>query len=69
MEEYSEKTFCIDLISDFYNTSNPFKIIEKSKEDLNIILEPSEVMDYLGYEEDWEKESRFIQMKDIFYES
>lgn len=66
MQEYTEKTFCIDLISDFYKTSNPFKIIEKAKEDLDIILQPSEVMDYLGYEEDWEKESRYVQMKDIF---
>ena len=68
MQEYTEKTFCIDLISDFYKTSNPSIIIEKSKEDLDINLTHSDILDYLEYEEDYEKESRYVQMKDIFYE-
>lgn len=66
MQKYSEETFSIDLISDFYNTINPLKIIKLCKEDLNIDLKISEVLDYLSLEEDTERESRYIQMKDIF---
>lgn len=66
MQGYSEKTFSIDLVSDFYQTTNPLKIIKLCKEDLNIDLKMSEVLDYLNLEEDTEKESRYVQMKDIF---
>ena len=66
MQQYSENTFSIDLVSDFYQTTNPLKIIKKCKEDLDIDLKMSEVLDYLNLEEDTEKESRYVQMKDIF---
>ena len=68
MQEYSEKSFCIDLISDYYKTSNPEKISNLIMQDLNIEVSKNEVIDYLNYQEDYEKKSRFVQMKDIFYE-
>lgn len=66
IREYSEKTFCIDLISDFYQTVNPKKIIKFAKKDLDMTLTTGEILDYLYLEEDLEKENRFIQMKQIF---
>ena len=68
MKEYSEKSFCIDLISDYYKTSNPEEISQLIERDLNIRVTRNEVVDYLNYQEDYEKESRSIRMKDIFYE-
>lgn len=66
MDYYTEKTFCIDLISEHYKTVNPEKIVQLCKEILDVELKISDVLDYLNLTEDFEKESRFIQMKDIF---
>lgn len=63
---YNEKTFSIDLISDAYKTTNPFEICKYAKSDLNIDLTISEIIDYINYEEDFEKESYTISMKHIF---
>lgn len=63
---FSEKSFSIDLISDAYNTVDPVLISKKLKEDLNINLSPNEILDYLNYTEDYEKESYTISMKYIF---
>lgn len=66
MTEFTEKTFAIDLISDFHKTSDPNIIKYKVKEDLDIDLTISEIIDYLNREDDYEMESRYVQMKDIF---
>lgn len=60
---YNEKILAIDLIQDQYNNLNPFEIIQKAKEDLNIILTIQDICDYLQVSEDFEKESRKIEVE------
>lgn len=63
---YNEKTFCIDLIMEHYNTENPFTIVEKAREDLDIDVTISDVLTVLGYTEDFEQESHRVSMAEIF---
>ena len=65
---YSEKGACIDLILDSYKGLNPFEIVQKAKEDLDIVITTSEVFDYLQVEEDLESESRKVQLNIDSYE-
>lgn len=66
MNEFTEETFAIDLLSDFHKTTNPETIKEKALEDLDLELTISQIKDYLNREDDYEMESRYVQMKDIF---
>lgn len=68
MIPYSEKRICIDLILDTYNTSNPFEIIQKAKDDLDIKLTFSDVIDYITATEDFEMESIKIEKNFSNYE-
>lgn len=45
---YDEKNFSIDLISDAYNTKDPFIIVEKVKEDLDVNVTIRQVIEQLN---------------------
>ena len=49
-----------------YGDISPVQICVKSKEELDIIITPSEVMDYLNISEDFEKESWRVHSNEIF---
>lgn len=66
---YSKVSFAIDLIMDFYETTNPIIIAEKAKEDLDVSLTIHQVEDYLDInrKEDYEKESKFVEYYQTYY--
>lgn len=59
---YNEKILAIDLITDNYKNLNPFEIINKAKDELDVNLKISDVLDYLQVTEDFEKASINIEM-------
>jgi galactitol-specific phosphotransferase system IIB component len=61
IKPYNEVTFAIDLISDAYKTADVFTIIQKCKEELDVEVNTSQVLDYLFREDDMEKQSREIE--------
>ena len=66
IKPYSEVSLAVDLITNEYGDISPVQICVKSKEDLDIIITPSEVIDYLNISEDFEKESWTIHSSEIF---
>lgn len=62
----TEIEFYIDLIGDMYKTSDPFKIQKHIKSMFDITVSIRKINSYLNYEEDLEKESKTIKMKQIF---
>lgn len=68
MAQYSEETFCIDLIGDYFKIDDPYEIKKLCKEYMEMDISLSIILDYLGREDDYEQQSKFVQMKDIFYE-
>lgn len=65
---YREDDFAIDIIIDAYHIRDPLFVSEKIKEDLNMDVSVSKIVDFLNYTEDFEKESWSINSKQIFYE-
>lgn len=66
LKPYSEVSFSIDLITDAYKLTDPFLIVEKVKEDLDIIVTISQVLDYIGRVDDYEQQHYTIKMNQIF---
>jgi len=67
MKEYTLNKFCIDLIAEEYETSDPNEIHHLIKKDLYEEISVCEIAAYLNNPmEDFEKESRTIKLKDIF---
>lgn len=60
---YNEIIFAIDLIKDNYKNLNPFEIIQKAKEDLDVTLTIQDIQDYLQVTEDFEMESNKIEVR------
>lgn len=63
---FTEKTFCIDLVSTELGTDNPLAIADEIYNIFKIRVTVSEVIDYLDLEEDLEQQSFTIRMKEIF---
>jgi len=59
---YNEKVFAINLITDTYKNLNPFEIIDKAKEDLDVELIKEDILDYLQVTEDFEQASNKIEI-------
>lgn len=66
LKPYSEASFSIDLITDAYKLTDPFLIVKKVKEDLDIIVTISQVLDYIGKVDDYEQQHYTIKMNQIF---
>lgn len=60
---YSEKLLAIELIKDNYKHVNPFELIQKAKEDLDVTLTIQDIQDYLQVTEDFEMESNKIEVR------
>ena len=63
---YNEVEFDIDIISNQYNTKDPFIIQQKAKENLNSNLEILDIIGYLDIEGKKEVNKYSIKMKEIF---
>lgn len=61
---YNEVEFDIDIISNQYNTKDPYIIQQKAKEDLDSNLEILDIIGYLNINKEVNKYS--IKMKEIF---
>jgi hypothetical protein len=65
---YNEKTLAINLVNESYKNLNPFELIQKAKEDLDVILTIQDIQDYLQVTEDFEMESNKIEIGYNTYE-
>jgi hypothetical protein len=63
---YDERYFGIELLIEEYKVINPLFLSIKLKEYFDEDLTPNEIHDYINAEEDYEKESWTINMRDIF---
>ena len=63
---YSDLSLAVDLIINEHGNISPVQICVKSKEDLDILITPSQVIDYLNVSEDFEKESWRLHSNEIF---
>ena len=64
LKTYNEVEFDIDIISNQYNTKDPFIIQQKAKEDLGSNLE---ILDIIGYLNINNKNNKYsVKMKEIF---
>ena len=59
---YNEKKLAIDLILDNYKNLNPFEIINKAEEDLDIQLCIQDILEYKDFSENFEIESAKIEV-------
>jgi hypothetical protein len=66
LKPFTEATFAIDIVIDAYNLDDAFTIVNLIKEDLDIDVTVSQVLDYMGRVDDHEQESNNVRMNQIF---